>query len=95
MAIYHHEIEEQIGGDCIFDFVAGVWTKADSDKDACLRGLARRKGWVAFRWMGRGSINLPKRSNKRIHKREVVGWERANRKEARSKPMLDFATRET
>jgi hypothetical protein len=34
-------------------------------------------------------------SNKRRPKREVVRWERANRKEAESKPMLDIATRET
>jgi hypothetical protein len=51
--------------------------------------------------LGRGSADgaadqeVFQKSNKRRRKREVVRWERANRKEAKSKPMLDIATRET
>jgi hypothetical protein len=67
--------------------------KADSDKGAWLRGLARWKGWAEFRRMGRGASSLPKNPT-RVFKRKVVRTERANRKEARSKPMLDIATRE-
>jgi hypothetical protein len=75
--------------------MAGVWMKADNDKDACLRGLARRKGWAAFRWPGCGSRRLPKNTTKGDPKREVVKGERANRKETKTKPMLDIANRET